>query len=585
MRQWGLSILLAFALLPFTRTLAEAGSIEWQAWSDDVFAKAKSEGRFVLLDLGTVWCHWCHVMEETTYQDPTVIELIRKRYVAVRVDADARPDLSNRYEDYGWPATIVFNADGGEIVKRRGYLPPLPMASMLQAIIDDPTPGPSVVAEKPLVAGHATAFGSDLRNKLRQLLIDDYDNTNHGWGTVQKFLDWDTIEYCISEAAQGDQAFGRMARETLAAQLNLMDPAWGGVYQYSTDGDWQHPHFEKIMQMQAEDLRIYAQAYAFWHDETYLRAASRIRNYLKDFLTSPDGAFYTSQDADLIPGEHGGEYFQLSDADRRKRGVPRIDTHIYSRENGWAINALTTLYAVSGAKDCLDDAIRASNWVCANRALPGGGFRHDDKDALGPYLGDTLSMARAFLTLYECTADRAWLQRAERAARFISANFANDFGYITCAHHGALASKPQLDENVGIVRLANLLWHYTGNSEYRDIAVRAMSFLAAPAVTDHRGFLVAGVLLADKEITSPPLHITVVGRKDDAVGKMLFAAAVLDPVTYKRVEWLDEREGPLPNPDVEYPTLSRAAVFLCTDNACSAPIFTADDLIAKINKH
>ena len=142
MRQWGLSILLAFALLPFTRTLAEPGSIEWQAWSDDVFAKAKNEGRFVLLDLGTVWCHWCHVMEETTYQDPTVIELIRKRYVAVRVDADARPDLSNRYEDYGWPATIVFNADGGEIVKRRGYLPPLPMASMLQAIIDDPTPGP-----------------------------------------------------------------------------------------------------------------------------------------------------------------------------------------------------------------------------------------------------------------------------------------------------------------------------------------------------------------------------------------------------------------------------------------------------------
>ena len=100
--------------------------INWQPWSDSVFAQAKREGRFVLLDLGTVWCHWCHVMEEVTYQDPAVIELVNKRYIAVRVDADGRPDLSNRYEDYGWPATIVFNGDGGEIVKRRGYLPPAP---------------------------------------------------------------------------------------------------------------------------------------------------------------------------------------------------------------------------------------------------------------------------------------------------------------------------------------------------------------------------------------------------------------------------------------------------------------------------
>jgi hypothetical protein len=412
-------------------------------------------------------------------------------------------------------------------------------------------------------------------------LIDDYDHANRGWGTVQKFLDWDTIEYCMAEAAQGNQALERMAQETLAAQLNLMDPAWGGVYQYSTDGDWRHPHFEKIMQMQAEDLRIYAQAFALWHDATYLRAANRIRGYLKNFLTSPDGAFYTSQDADLIPGEHGGEYFQLSDSDRRKLGIPRIDAHIYSRENGWAINALTTLYAVSGEKDCFDDAIRAANWIYAHRALSEGGFRHDEMDAAGPYLGDTLAMGRAFLTLYACTADRAWLERAERAVKFISANFASNLGYLTCAHNGALPPKTQLDENVGIVRLSNLLWHYTGNSEYRQMAEHAMRFLATPGVTDHRGFLIAGVLLADREIASPPIHLTVLGRKDDGAAQRLFAVAIQGPTTYKRVEWLDEREGRLPNSDVEYPSLSRAAAFLCTDNACSAPVFAVDDLIAK----
>jgi len=580
-----LSILLAFVLLPFARALAEDNVITWQPWSDSVFARAKSEGRFVLLDLGTVWCHWCHVMEQVTYRDPAVIDLVGRRYLAVRVDADARPDLSNRYEDYGWPATIVFNSDGSEIVKRRGYLPPGQMASILQAIIDDPSPGPSVVPEAPLVSGGETALGSDRRNQLRQTLIDGYDNTNRGWGTTQKFLDWDTIEYCMAETERGDQSFERMARETLSAQLNLLDPAWGGVYQYSTDGDWQHPHFEKIMQMQAENLRIYALAYALWHDADYLQAASRIRGYLKNFLTSPEGAYYSSQDADLIDGTHGGEYFQLGDSDRRKQGIPRVDTHVYARENGWAINALTALYAVSGERECLDDAIRAADWVCAHRELSGGGFRHDAGDSAGPYLGDALAMGRAFLALYACTGDRAWLQKGARAVEFISEQFGSDVGYLTSAHIGALKSQPQLDENIGIVRLANLLWHYTGNEEYKKVSERAMRFVAMPGATDHRGYLVAGVLLADHEITSSPLHITVVGRKDDRKAQELFAAAIRQPRPYKRIEWFDEREGALPNPDVEYPTLSNAAAFLCTDQACSAPVFAVDDLIARISKH
>ncbi|MBV8142772.1 MAG: thioredoxin domain-containing protein, partial [Verrucomicrobia bacterium] len=447
------SALLALVLVLFTKALAEERSISWQPWSDSIFVQAKSEGRFVLLDLGTVWCHWCHVMEEVTYRDPSVIKLVGKRYIAIRVDADARPDLSNRYEDYGWPATIVFNSDGTEIVKRRGYLPPDQMASMLQAIIDDPSPGPSVVPETPIVQGGETALEASRKNDLRQILIDSYDAENQGWGTAQKFLDWDTLEYCLAETERGgNRIFERMARETLAAQLNLLDPAWGGVYQYSTDGDWKHPHFEKIMQMQAEDLRIYALAYALWHDAVYLRAAERIRGYLKNFLTSPEGAFYTSQDADLIDGQHAGDYFHLGDGDRRKLGIPRIDTHVYARENGWAINALAVVYSATGERECLDDAIRAADWIGEHRALGKGGFRHDASDPAGPYLGDTLSMGRAFLALYACTGDRAWLQKAAAAVLFIAQNFETAAGYVTSGNIGRLESHPQLDENIGVVR-------------------------------------------------------------------------------------------------------------------------------------
>src|SRR6201984_356425 len=210
-----------FLALLFCPKLEAAGEIPWQPWSDSIFNEARQQGRFVLLDLGTGWCHWCHVMEAVTYRDPAVIELIQQRYIAVRVDADSRPDLSNRYEDYGWPATIVFGSDGGEIVKRQGYIPPKPMASMLQAIIDDPSPGPSILPEPKLFASDHPYLSNPDIDRLRERLIDSYDSKNKGWGTVQKFLNWDTIEYCIVSSMEGDTYFARMARETLAAQLHF----------------------------------------------------------------------------------------------------------------------------------------------------------------------------------------------------------------------------------------------------------------------------------------------------------------------------------------------------------------------------
>jgi hypothetical protein len=362
----------------------------------------------------------------------------------------------------------------------------------------------------------------------------------------------------------------------------LLDPAWGGVYQYSTDGDWDHPHFEKIMQMQAEDMRISAQAFAMWGDAEYLHTAERIHDFLKNFLMSDEGAFFTSQDADLIPGKHAGEYFALDDSERRKQGVPRIDRHIYARENGWAINALSSLYAAGGEQSVLDEAVRAAKWIIAHRSLPDGGFRHDESDDAGPYLGDTIAMARAFLNLYTVTADRDWLRRAEQSMRFIDAHFKGESGNLTTAqqHGGPLKPKPQTDENIAIVRVANLLHRCTGNDDYRKYAEHAMRYLATPVITESRGFQVAGFLLADRELRVPPLHITIVGKKDDPSAYVLFMAALKNPSAYKRVEWWDAREGAMPNPDVQYPQMDKAAAFVCTDRSCSMPIFSAKKILA-----
>ena len=258
-------------------SVSPGGKLNWLPWSDDVFSQAKREQRFVLLDLEAVWCHWCHVMDVTTYRDPKVIGLLHSKYLTVRVDQDSRPDLSNRYEDYGWPATVVFDGEGHEIVKRQGYLTPDEMANMLQAIIDDPSPGPSVEAEKEITFPANPLLAASLRTQLEKDYLAGYDGKQGSWGTDQKYLDWDSVELAMDRAAHGDARAESMAKQTLDAQLQLLDPVWGGVYQYSTDGVWTKPHFEKIMSMQAENLRIYAEAYAQFHDAKYLQAAQAIQ--------------------------------------------------------------------------------------------------------------------------------------------------------------------------------------------------------------------------------------------------------------------------------------------------------------------
>lgn len=563
------------------QTLTVSGS-QWEPWSDSVFDRAKRENRLVILDLEADWCHWCHVMDDKTYKDPEVLKLLKNRFIMVRVDQDSRPDLSTRYEDYGWPATIIFDAQGKELVKKSGYVNPGDMLVLLNEVLKDPKP----IEEKPAVESKSETSQDgglpvDLRKELNDKHINGYDTKAGGWKTEQKFLDWDSVEYCLAKSNERGYHTDEWARATLSNELQLMDPIWGGVYQYSTNGDWSHPHFEKLVQFQAENMRIYALAYEFWQDPEHLKAAQDIHRYLLEFLTSPEGAFYVSQDADLIPGESGQGFFQLSDERRREMGIPRVDKHIYSRENGWVISALAQLYAATADRTYLDEAEKAAKWIVANRSLAGGGFSHDKVDANGPYLGDTLSMGRAMLNLYAVTADRTWLKQSEEAAKFIAKTFAGTNGFVSNVNkdpQAKLKPQPNLDENISVVRYANLLFHYTGDKAFKQMADSSMRYLSLPDVARKRKVLVAGILLADREVTTTPAHITVVGSKQDAKAKELFAAALRYPSNYKRTEWADSTEGPLSNTDVEYPQLKKAAAFGCANNRCSAPAYDPEAL-------
>jgi uncharacterized protein YyaL (SSP411 family) len=581
-------VLAIASLSGFAISPAAAEAIKWSGWGDEVFGRAQAEQRFVILDLEAVWCHWCHVMEKTTYADPQVVELMQSKYLPVRVDQDANPDLSSRYGDWGWPATIIFAPDGSEIAKIRGYIEPERMQALLKAVIDDPSPGPSVT-EAFEVKPSTSAF---LTKTQRAEFLKNYDESFEeklgGWGDSQKYIDADSLDYAFARAEAGDATAIKRARQTLDAAIALIDPVWGGVFQYSESGSWTHPHYEKIMSFQAQYLRQYSQAYALWQDPKYLDAARNIQRYLTSFLLSANGAFYVSQDADLDRETDGHTYYALDDAARRKLGMPRIDNNIYARENGWAISGLVAFFDATNDPQALAAAERAANWVNQNRLLAEGGFRHGDNDRGGPFLGDTVAMGEAFLDLYAATGKRNWLNAAAKSGDFIAASFRDEAGgFFTSktaeAKTGVFAKPAKLiDDQIQVARFMNLLGRYFGGDKYKEQATHAMQYLSGASTEMIRPL--PGVLLADEENAVEPTHMTIVGHKDDPHAQALHAFARALPARYKRLEWLDLREGPLPNPDVEYPDLGEPAAFACSNRICSYPSFTSAELQATVQQ-
>jgi uncharacterized protein len=444
----------------------------------------------------------------------------------------------------------------------------------------------------PLFAGGAPAESPLLAKSQREDLLrrskDAYDPEHGGWDTVNKFIDTESMDLLLAAAEKGDEEAARQARQTLDVAQNLIHRQWGGIYQYSDEADWKSPHYEKIMW--PSGLRQYAQASALWKDPKHLAAAEDLKRFLMTKLRSADGAFYTSQDADVDEAMPGKSFYALSAEERIKLGrEPRIDTNIYARENGWAISWLIALFNATGDQTALRAAERAAHYIVANRAIEGGGFRHGERDSAGPYLGDTLAMGQAALDLYAATGDRLWLNTTDRAGAFIAARFKDPAdGFRTTltpeATTGAfLKEVKQIDEQVAATRFANTLYRYLGKESYRDLAEHGARYLAASTILNQPRPL-PGILLVDRELSEEPTHITIVGRKDAPEAGALHAAGLAFPALYKRIDWWDKREGPLPNPDVQYPELDEPAAFACTNRICSQPVFDPADLAGTVTR-
>ena len=323
--------------------------IEWHQWGEQAFAKAVAQDKPILLDVGAVWCHWCHVMDRESYEDSALAELINREYIAIKVDRDERPDVDTRYQaavqaisgQGGWPLTAFLTPQGHPFFGGT-YFPPTErmgrpsfrrvletMAAAFREKRDDVNDSAGSVMQA-IEYNEAFAGGStDLQNstagialidKLVASALGSYDPRHGGFGSQPKFPHPAALDMLIDAASRSGPNHGKAAE---AAQGTLRGMFRGGVYdqlaggfhRYSVDERWVVPHFEKMSYDNSELLRSYVHGFQTFVDPEYARAALDIMRWMDEWLSDREqGGFYASQDAD-ISLDDDGDYFTWSRAE------------------------------------------------------------------------------------------------------------------------------------------------------------------------------------------------------------------------------------------------------------------------------
>ncbi len=323
--------------------------VQWHEWGEAAFARAAAEDKPILLDIGAVWCHWCHVMDRESYEDPTLAALINERYVAVKVDRDERPDVDTRYQaavaaisgQGGWPLTAFLTPDGKPFFGGT-YFPPdermgrpsfrrvlETMSAAFQQTRDDVDESASSVMQaieyNEAFAGDSTdlthsSAGVALIDKLVASTLAAFDPRNGGFGSQPKFPHPAALDMLIDAASRGGSNKVASAEAALTSlhrmyRGGIFDQLAGGFHRYSVDERWVVTHFEKMSYDNSELLRSYVHAVQTFKDGACRQAALQTMRWMDEWLTDREhGGFYASQDADFSLDDDGG-YFTWSRAE------------------------------------------------------------------------------------------------------------------------------------------------------------------------------------------------------------------------------------------------------------------------------
>src|SRR5277367_504858 len=316
--------------------------VKWHEWSSEAFALAASEDKPILLDIGAVWCHWCHVMDRESYEDASLAQVINEHFVAVKVDRDERPDVDSRYQaavqamsgQGGWPLTAILTPDGkpffgGTYFPRDDRYGRPGFERVLRSLADVwktkrgealETAGSVLAAIEhgESFSGRSSSLGLELVDKLIASAVNQFDTRNGGFGTQPKFPHPAALDLLIDVAARtGNEAAKQVATITLKkmAAGGIYDHLGGGFHRYSVDERWVVPHFEKMLYDNAELLKNYVHAFQTFVDPEFTRVAKDMMRWMDEWLTDRErGGFYASQDAD-VSLDDDGDYFTWTRAE------------------------------------------------------------------------------------------------------------------------------------------------------------------------------------------------------------------------------------------------------------------------------
>lgn len=553
-----------------------AQEIAWRMWGADAFKEAAREQKPLLLAISAVWCHWCHVMDETTYSDPQVIATVNEHFIPVRVDNDVRPDVNLRYNMGGWPSTAFLTA-AGEVITGSTFIPPEQMRPLLEQVRTyyaehheelerqvapveqvepaaaplDPTPAPLEVME--------------------QALRQEFDRAYGGLGRSTKFPQPELWELALARFVTAGQGWpAGMAVRTMDAMAGsaLHDEVAGGFFRYSTTREWTVPHYEKMLEDNARLATLYLHGYQVMGDEVYRDVAGRTLNWIRLALQQPSGAFGGSQDADE-------SYYRLPPPERAAKPAPYVDPTTYSGPNGLAVSAMLLGAAI------LEERWRAEGLTALEAVFtelydPEVGLYHDDREReLVNWLSDLVQVGHACLDAHQLTGDPEHLTRAQQLVAWMDRTLSD-------GSHPGYFDRPAGDRDFG--RLARrqkpvqgnadairLLFRLGRATEDEALMQKARGWLGAFGEAAARfGLFGAPWGLAYAAMAAPPLDAVVV-TDDNPHDGLPFRRAVSQlyslNTAVRALDIMDEEAE-----EAGYDEDIVPALYLCLGKVCSPPI-------------
>lgn len=572
-----------------------AHEIPWMEWGPEVFERARAEDKPVLLGLSAVWCHWCHVMDETTYSDQRVIDLVTSRFIPVRVDNDTRPDVNLRYNMGGWPTTAFLDSDG-EVLVGLTYIPPDRMVDLLtrvnEAWIVQRDEIRTRIAEYRTQREERTAAGTPIGTVSARIFTDvkatldeAYDRVNGGFGNAPKFPQPDALRVLLRAALrdEDEQALGR-AHTTLERMANggMYDHVEGGFFRYSTTADWSVPHFEKMAEDHGALLQVIAEIGRVSEAERDFAEpiAERTIGYLDRVLSQHDGGFAGSQDADEA-------YFAL-DADGRDRmDAPYVDPRVYA---AWTASLARGYLACGVAferRDWIERGRRAVDFIWGRmRAGEAGIYRYfDGQPHLLGMLEDQAQTLLALLDAHELVGESAYLDHARQLARIVDmrwrdygrgcfdlAEGAEEIGLL------AVRSKP-IGDNADVAEAFMRLGRLSHDERYLQSAQEILSDFAE-SYAGH-GSQAAGYALVVERFLSPEAEVQVVSGASPEAQRRATAIrerALQLPLPARTVQLLTPGEDDALMVQLGLPRDREGVAYVCVGNVCSEPVEHPDEL-------